>query len=101
MIRLIVTADDRLYDRLAEGTQSEGDKPQRATNVLDGLRQAMALKVGTIVVDMALHAADTLIETLRSRPLTSEIPLFAVESNGRLPLEIRRLCTGVLEVDAL
>lgn len=119
MIKLIVTADDALYERLAGKAQAEGDVPWRAMDVLDGLGQARKLATsvrvsfappgspdpglgqGTVVVDMALHAADTLIETLHSLPETSGIPLLAVKPGGGLPFEIRRLCVGVLEADAL
>jgi DNA-binding response OmpR family regulator len=101
MIRLIVTADDELYDRLSHSSRNPDDTLRRATNVLDGHRMAMTEPIGAIVVDLTLHAADTLVETLRSRPLTSRIPLYVVESGRRLPFELRRLCTDVLESDAL
>ena len=101
MIRLIVTSDDDLFGRLVARTRQEGDTAYRATNVLDGLRQATTRVVGMIVVDMSLHAADTLVESLHSRPETSSIPLFAVKRDGRIPLELRRLCTDVLKADAL
>ncbi len=101
MNRLIITADDKLYRRLACRTEDEGDTPQRANNVLDGFRLATAQPVDMIVVDMSLHAADTLVETLRSRPVTAGIPLYVVKSGGRLPFELRRLCTDVLEASTL
>ncbi len=101
MIRLIVTADDKLYDRLAQRTQIEGDTPQRAADVLAGLKQAMTQSVGMIAVDMSLHAADTLLETLHSREETAAIPLLAVTADGHLPFKLRRLCAAVLEVDTL
>jgi hypothetical protein len=101
MIRLIITADDDLYARLATKADADGDNVQRATNVLDGLQQARALAVGMIIVDISLHAADTLVETLHHRPRTSHIPLFVVETCRRLPFELRRLCTDVLGVDGL
>lgn len=108
MIRLIITADDRLYGRLADKAQEEGDLAQQATNVLDGYKQAVAVQLNTqaetlamIIIDMNLHAADTLLETLHSRPETSHIPLLAVQSDKRLPFELRRLCTDVLGADAL
>ncbi|MFZ5915634.1 MAG: hypothetical protein ACOYZ7_01720 [Chloroflexota bacterium] len=101
MIRLIVTADDALYDRLARRAQTEGDTPHRATNVLDGLKQATAQPVAMIWVDMSLHAADTLLEALHSRQATAAIPLVALAGRGRLPFELRRLCAAVLEVDTL
>ena len=101
MIRLIITADDNLYNRLASRTQDEGDMPKRATNVLDGFKQATTQSAGMIIVDMSLPAADTLLETLHSREETATIPLLAVTHDGRLPLELRRLCAAVLEVDSL
>jgi DNA-binding response OmpR family regulator len=101
MIRLIVTADDKLYDRLAQRTQLEGDTPRRAANALTGFKQAMTPSVEMIVVDMSLHAADTLLETLRSRQETAAIPLLAVTAGRQLPFELRRLCAAVLEVDNL
>ena len=101
MIRLIVTADDKLFDRLAQRTQVEGDTPQRAADVLTGLKQAMTQPVGMIVVDMSLRAADTLLETLHSRQETAAIPLLAITTNEQLPFELRRLCAAVLEVGAL
>jgi len=101
MIRLIVTADDALYDRLAHRAKNEGDTPQRAKDVLAGFSQAMAQPVGMIIVDMSLRAADTLLETLHSRRATAAIPLLAVTANRPLPFELRRLCAAVLEVDTL
>lgn len=101
MIRLIITSSDELYERLAAWTEQEGGTPYRATNVLDGLQQAVLQGVGMIVVDMSLHAADTLVETLYSRRITASIPLFAVNTGGRIPFELRRLCTDVLKADAL
>jgi hypothetical protein len=70
-------------------------------NVLDGLQQSTTRAVGMIVVDMSLHAADTLVESLRSRSATASIPLFAVKIGGRIPFELRRLCTDVLKADGL
>jgi len=101
MIRLIVTADDELYYRLSNKARDPGDAFRRARNVLDGHRMATTEPVGTIVVDLALHAADTLVETLHSRASTSHIPLYVVGCGERLPFELRRLCTDVLESDAL
>jgi hypothetical protein len=101
MIRLIVTADDELYDRLSREGHGPEDTFRRARNVLDGHRMATTEPVSAIVVDLTVHAADTLVETLRSRPPTSHIPLYVVESGQRLPFELRRLCTDVLESDAL
>jgi hypothetical protein len=57
--------------------------------------------VEAIIVDMSLHAADTLIETLHSRAATGDIPLYVVKSGGCIPLALRRLCAGVLEADTL
>lgn len=101
MIRLIITADDGLYDRLACRAQAEGDTPRRATNALAGLEQAMSEPAGLIIVDMALRSADTLLEALHSREETTAIPLLAVTADGRLPFELRRLCAAVLEVRTL
>jgi hypothetical protein len=99
MIRLIVTARQEIYDRLSRQARSEGDTPQRAANVISGYEQATGPHIGSVVVDMSLRAADTLIEALHSRPDTSTIPLYAVEARGKLPLELRRLCAAVLESD--
>jgi DNA-binding response OmpR family regulator len=101
MIRLIVTADDNLYDWLASRTQDEGDVPRRATNALDGFKQAKTQPAGMIIVDMSLHAADTLLETLHSREETASIPRMAITADGQLPLALRRLCAAVVEVDSL
>jgi hypothetical protein len=102
MIRLIVTADDELYGRLSTRPGALGDAFRRAGNVLDAYRMAATGAVDAIIVDLALHAADTLVETLHSRPSTSHIPLYVVEyGTQRLPFELRRLCTDVLESDAL
>lgn len=102
MIRLIITADDKLYDRLSTRSAEHGDAFHRARNVLDGYRMAATGSVDAVIVDLALHAADTLVETLHSRPATSHIPLYVVECGAeRLPFELRRLCTDVLESDAL
>ena len=104
MIRLIITADDELYDRLARRSQAEGDTPRRAVNALSGLEQAMAEPADMIIVDMALRSADTLLETLHSRRETAATPhrighgtmLLAVTADGQLPFGLRRLCTEVL-----
>ena len=101
MIGLIVTADDRLYMVLTSRVEAEGYTPTRARDVLEGLEYATTCSVGMIFIDMSLHAADTLLETLHARQATRNIPFFAVKSGGRLPLELRRLCTGVLEAGAL
>ena len=103
MIRLIVTADDALYDRLAAEARGDGDAVQRATDVLDGYRQARALdREAVIVIDMSLATADTLLEALHSRPATAHIPLLAVQCDHRpLPLVLRRLCVDVLGADTL
>jgi hypothetical protein len=116
MIKLIVTASDELYNKLSDQVRAEGQTPQRAKNVLQGYKQAAHLgglqtgrttegtlhedHLSGIVVDMSLHAADTLLETLHSRQSTAGIPLLAVRCNGRtLPLALRRLCTRVLDTD--
>ncbi len=101
MIRLIVTADDRLYARLTGRVEAEGHTAARATDVLEGLQYATTHAVDMVFVDMSLHAADTLLETLHSRQVTCSIPLFAIQIGGRLPFELRRLCTGVLEAGTL
>ena len=103
MIRLIITADDKLYEQLAWRAKDEGDAAQRATDVLDGFKQAMTRPADMIIVDMSLHAADTLLETLHSRQETASIPLLAVttDDNEQLPFELRRLCAAVLEVSEL
>jgi hypothetical protein len=114
MIKLIITASDGLYETLSKRVRAEGQIPQRARDVLQGFAQAARLggtqpgvapvdaspqhKLSGIVVDMSLHAADTLLETLHSRQSTSGIPLLAVKCDGQaLPLALRRLCTSVLE----
>jgi hypothetical protein len=116
MIKLIVTASDKLYQVLSEKARAEGHVPQRAHDVLRGFEQAARLgkaqadtaslhpqhqdRLSGIVVDMSLRAADTLLETLHSRQYTSGIPLVAVKCDGEvLPLALRRLCTEVLETD--
>ena len=101
MITLIITADDELYSRLSGRTKEDGHAPLRASSVLEGFRLTMRESVHTIIVDMSLHAADTLVETLRSRAATTHIPLYVVPSGERLPLELRRLCTDVWEADGL
>ncbi len=101
MMRLIITADDELYDRLRCRSQDDGNTCRRATNVLDGFKLATTEQVREIILDMSLHAADTLIETLHSRSATGKIPVYVVESGKRLPFELRRLCTDVLEADGL
>ncbi len=103
MIRLIITADDKLYERLARRAQDEGDMAKRAASVLDGLRQTIEQPPDMIVIDMSLHAADTLLETLHSRQDTAAIPLLAVTVGGNepLPFELRRLCAAVLGVESL
>ena len=101
MNRLIITADDEIYRRLACKAEDTGDTAQRADNVLDGFRLAASQPFDTIVVDISLHAADTLVETLCSKPATAGIPVYVVKSGGRLPFELRRLCTDVLEASTL
>lgn len=101
MIRLIITADDKLYNRLARRVRAEGDTPLRAEDALGGLERAMTESPGSIMVDMTLRSADTLLETLHSRRETTSIPLLAVTADGWLPFELHRLCAAVLEVKAL
>ncbi len=97
MIQLIVTANDTLYEQFVEKTNGDDDTVRRAINVLDGFKFVTSQTVDKVVIDMALHAADTLIETLHTRPETSHIPVYVVKSGGRLPLALRRLCTDILE----
>ena len=101
MIGLIVTADDTLHARLTERVEAEGCIAARALDVLTALEYAMTHGVGVVFVDMSLHAADTLLESLHSRQATRDIRLIAVESGKRLPFELRRLCADVLEAGAL
>jgi hypothetical protein len=117
MMRLIVTANDQLYERLSEAARVEGETPQRARTVLQGFKRATVLSalaegapatsragdpLSSIVVDMALVAADTLIEALHSRPSTAPIPLLAVQCDAHpLPLSLRRLCVKVLPAEAI
>lgn len=101
MITLIVTANDELYDRLSSRARAMGNTSQRALNVLDGLKLALVKPVASVIIDMSLHAADTLLETLHSRPATAGLHICVVQSGARLPFELRRLCTDVLEADAL
>ena len=99
MITLVVTADDTLYGRLAVRC-TEDDVLLRASDVLEGHAIATARPIERVIVDMSLHAADTLVETLRSRAVTSDIPVYVVGSRRQLPFALRRLCTDILETDA-
>lgn len=100
MIQLIITANDTLYERLT--AQSADDQELlRATNILSGFKLATMNAVDRIVVDMALHAADTLIETLHARPETAHLQVYVIKSGKQIPFELRRLCTDVLEVQTL
>lgn len=100
MIQLIITANDTLYERLT--AQSADDQELlRATNVLSGFKLATMNAVDRIVVDMALHAADTLIETLHARPETAHLQVYVIKSGKQIPFELWRLCTDVLEVQTL
>ncbi|MBN1934103.1 MAG: hypothetical protein JW934_05540 [Anaerolineae bacterium] len=99
MIQLIVTANDELYEQLAQ--TGDGQQSLRATNVLDGFKLTTFNSFDRVIVDMKLHAADTLIETMHARPETSHIPLYGVKSEGAIPLELRRLCTDILEAGSL
>jgi CheY-like chemotaxis protein len=101
MIKLIVTADNALFKRLCSKQEERIEACLRATNVLDAHQLALSKQVDAIVIDMSLHAADTLVETLRSRPATSNIPVYIVGCGERVPFALRRLCTDILEADAL
>jgi hypothetical protein len=124
MIRLIITANDKLYDSLSAKARIEGDMPQRAVNVVDGFKQATTLagnsgkhtspkappagslpagrRLSAIVVDMALHTADTLVEALHSRQVTAHVPLLVVKCDTQsLPVSLRRLCADILDADSL
>jgi DNA-binding response OmpR family regulator len=96
MDRLIITADDRLYQRLADQARADDDVPYRASDALSGLHRAVSQRPGMVLLDMALRSADTLLETLHSRPETAAIPLLAVVEGARLPFELRRFCAAVL-----
>ena len=100
MIQLIVTANDALYERLMIQS-ADGQEPLRATNVLNGFKLATLNAVDQVVVDMALHAADTLIETLHARPETAHMQIYVVKSGKQIPFELRRLCTDILEIKTL
>ena len=101
MIKLIVTADVNLYERLCNKPENQSDTCLHATNVLDAHQMATSSQLDEIVIDISLHAADTLVETLHSRPATSNIPVYVVESSERVPFALRRLCTDILEADTL
>jgi hypothetical protein len=103
MISLVITANDELYERFDRRTRADGNTSLRAKDVLDGYRQAKMLGLdATIVVDMSLPTADTLVEALHSRQATAHIPLLAIQCDQRpLPLGVRRLCVGVIEPDTL
>ena len=103
MIRLIVTENDELYARLCRKARTEGDSVRRATDVLDGYRQARGLEQeAVVIVDMSLATADTLLEALHSRKATAHIPLLAIQCDHRpLPLGLRRLCIDVIEAETL
>ena len=73
------------------------DTIQRASNVLDGYKLVTTQAVDKIIIDLALHAADTLIETLHTRRETSHIPVYIVKASSQVPLALRRLCTDILE----
>jgi hypothetical protein len=97
MIHLIVTANDTLYEQLVQEIDCEDDTVQRATSVLHVAKLVAAQVVDRIVVDMAIYAADTLVETLRTRPETAHIPVYIIKTSKQVPLALRRLCTDVLE----
>jgi DNA-binding response OmpR family regulator len=98
MDRLIITADDGLYERLAEQVRADDDVPCRASNALSGLEWAVSRRPGMILLDMALRSADTLLEALHHQPETAAIPLLAVVDGAGLPFELRRLCAAVLNL---
>lgn len=97
MIDLVVTANDALYQRLV----TRLDQPVRATNALDGFKLASRAQVDRVIVDLNLYAADTLIETLRSRPETAHLAVHAVKESGTIPLSLRQLCERVWEAHDL
>ena len=96
MDRLITTADERLYRRLAAEARADDDVPRLACDALSGLQVAVSGAPGMILLDMALRSADTLLEMLRHRPETAAIPLLAVVEGARLPFELRRYCAAVV-----
>ncbi len=98
MERLIITADDTLYYRLARQVEVEGDTPTRASTVLQGWEQAVARQPAMILLDMNLRSADTLLEALHGRlaQLPAAVELVAIAPAGRLPFPLRRFCTAVL-----
>jgi hypothetical protein len=97
MIHLIITANDTLYEQFVQQINCDDEMVHRATNVLDGFKLATSQTVNKVVIDMALYAADTLIETLHTRPETTHIPVYVVKANEQIPLALRRLCTDILE----
>ena len=101
MMTLIVTADDTLYARLTARCTDDGETYWRASDVLEGRKVVLAQPIERVIVDMSVHAADTFVEMLRSRASTGHIPVYAIESRGRLPFALRRLCTDILEADTL
>ncbi len=100
MIHLVVTANDSLYMRVTNRLP-EDEKPLRATNALDGAKLAAHIPIDQITVDLALYAADTLVESLRTRPETAHIPVHAIKAGTTIPLELRRLCVRVWEAHDL
>ena len=97
MLRLIVTADDSLFNRLADQARVDDDSYQRAFDAMNGLEKALTDQPEMILLDMELRSSDTLLETLHCRPETSSIPLLALVNGGYLPFALRRLCTAVLD----
>ena len=98
MIHLVVTANDALYERITNRLKAENI---RATNALDGFRLASRTTVDQIIVDLNLYAADTLVETLRSRPETAHLAVHLIKGNGTIPLPLRQLCEQVWEAHDL
>ena len=101
MIQLIVTADDALHERLRRKLDAGDLTSLRAINAPDGFRLASVTPVDRVIVDMSLHAADTLIEALHARPETARILIYLVTTGGQVPLALRRLCADVLEEQGL
>ncbi len=98
MIHLVVTANDALYERITNRLKTESI---RATNALDGFKLALRTPVDQIIVDLDLYAADTLVETLHSRPETANLVVYAVKGSGTISLPLRQWCDQVWEAHDL